>query len=255
MFNKINIDTDRIYKGIYCILNIQTKKFYIGSSKDILKRFNNHKFYLNKNKHINKKLQNSWNKYKSNNFDFFIIEECDNYIEREQYYLNKYKPNINGYNISNSSSGGNIYGLLSENDKIKFKEKCKKIGNKNGMFNKKHNKDSILLMKNKSIGRYSIEWYIKKYGIELGTIKYNNRLTFLKNRNINYSYNNKLKGKKRNPYKTKGGNKNLKNIEPELKSDILSNLYTIKQLMEKYNISKTTVLHRKRKYLINQFKF
>jgi group I intron endonuclease len=249
MFDKIYINCEKIYKGVYCILNLNNNKFYIGSSKDILTRFNTHVFYLNKNKHINKKLQNAWNKYKLDNFDFFIIEECENFIEREQYYLDKYKPHINGYNISDKSNGGDIYTLLSDEDKQKFKNKCKKYGIENGMFNKKHNIDSIQKMKDKSIKRYSLNWFIEKYGNDIGLEKYNNRLQFLKNRNINYIHDNKLKGKKRNSYKTKGGRKDLSNIEDNLKVDIISGNYTIKQLENKYKISKPTILDRKRKYI------
>jgi hypothetical protein len=45
--------------GIYKIINKINNKYYVGSSK-----------------HINPHLQNAWNKYGQNNFDFVITEEC-----------------------------------------------------------------------------------------------------------------------------------------------------------------------------------
>lgn len=83
--------------GIYCILNLLNQKKYIGSSKNIYDRLVNHKMMLNNNKHHNNYLQNSWNKYKSNNFIYIILEECDKLklIEREQFYIDTLKPEYN----------------------------------------------------------------------------------------------------------------------------------------------------------------
>lgn len=88
--------------GVYKITNIANGKFYVGSSKDIEKRWAQHKNSLNENKHGNMYLQNAWNKYGSKSFKFEIIEECklDIQFEREQFYLNELNPfNNNGYNI------------------------------------------------------------------------------------------------------------------------------------------------------------
>ncbi len=40
-------------------------------------------------------------------------------------------------------------------------------------------------MKDKAKGRFTLPWYIQKYGEELGTQKYNDRCQALKNRNYN----------------------------------------------------------------------
>mgnify|MGYP000355475291 CR=1 FL=1 len=60
--------------GIYLIRNRISEKFYVGSSIDIDRRWTRHIDDLNKNKHHSVKLQNSWNKYGKDNFDFFIIQ-------------------------------------------------------------------------------------------------------------------------------------------------------------------------------------
>ena len=62
----------RDVSGVYKITNKITNDFYIGSSKDIYKRWNRHKNELNKKKHINIILQRAWNKYGSDNFLFEI---------------------------------------------------------------------------------------------------------------------------------------------------------------------------------------
>lgn len=60
--------------GIYKIVNITNSKVYIGQSNNIKKRWTEHRSALNNNRHVNVHLQNAWNKYGENNFEFVIIE-------------------------------------------------------------------------------------------------------------------------------------------------------------------------------------
>ncbi len=87
--------------GIYKIINLVNKKIYIGSAVDLEKRFYGHLNSLRKQKHVNKHLQFSFNKYGEECFKFEIIEYCERekLIEREQYYIDKYKACEKGYNI------------------------------------------------------------------------------------------------------------------------------------------------------------
>jgi group I intron endonuclease len=88
--------------GIYAIKNIDTGKLYIGSSKRIPYRMNVHRKRLNENRHDNQHLQNAWNKYGKDRFEFYLIEECDEkqLFEREQYYVDYYTSLPEGvYNI------------------------------------------------------------------------------------------------------------------------------------------------------------
>lgn len=79
--------------GIYKILNKINNKFYIGSSINIKRRWMHHKTYLNGGYHINKHLQNAWNKFGIENFEFLILEETseEELLAKEQYYLDLYK--------------------------------------------------------------------------------------------------------------------------------------------------------------------
>lgn len=75
--------------GIYKIENIINGKFYIGSSKELRRRFVNHFRKLITGNHSSVKFQNSFNKYGCNAFEVSVLEYCeiDKLIEREQYYL------------------------------------------------------------------------------------------------------------------------------------------------------------------------
>lgn len=77
--------------GIYKIINTINGKCYIGSSININNRWGKHKALLRHNKHENIKLQNAWNKYGEENFEFVVVKECENEIllEEEQNYLNE----------------------------------------------------------------------------------------------------------------------------------------------------------------------
>lgn len=83
--------------GIYKIMNLVNGKIYIGSTKNMRKRLWKHRALLRHNKHHNPHLQNSWNKYGEENFDYCIIEVCDETIqyEREQFYIDTQHPEYN----------------------------------------------------------------------------------------------------------------------------------------------------------------
>jgi group I intron endonuclease len=110
-----------IISGIYCILNILNNKRYIGYSQNINKRWTRHKNDLRRNKHDNSYLQNAWNKYGEENFEFVILEKCQAEFlkEREVYYIKQYKSfnKIYGYNLTAGYDGS---GSLSEEHKNKI---------------------------------------------------------------------------------------------------------------------------------------
>lgn len=91
--------------GIYKIVNKKNNKVYIGQSVNIKQRWALHKSELRNKYHENIYLQNAWNKYGEDSFDFSVIEECDNNKDilnnRETFWINYYKAfnRENGYNI------------------------------------------------------------------------------------------------------------------------------------------------------------
>lgn len=88
--------------GIYKIENIKNNKIYIGSSKDIKKRWKQHISLLNKDLHHSYKLQRDWKEFGENSFVLEVIDEIKNEKELkefEQYWLDTLQPHKTGYNI------------------------------------------------------------------------------------------------------------------------------------------------------------
>jgi len=104
--------------GIYKIKNTINDNIYIGSAKNINRRWDRHRCGLRNNKHENIILQRVWNKYGEENFIFEVIEICEikELLELEQKYLDL-KPQ---YNIGMIASGGdNLTNNPNRNDIIK----------------------------------------------------------------------------------------------------------------------------------------
>ena len=83
--------------GVYKITNNITGEFYIGSSKNIKKRWIYHRSPSAHKRKQNSKLYKDMASYGLDNFTFEIIEETDNLKEREQYWIEQLKPSYNDY--------------------------------------------------------------------------------------------------------------------------------------------------------------
>ncbi len=87
----------KVTSGIYSIRNINTGFIYIGSSKNIDKRFNQHRRLLSKGSHPNHHLQNSFNKHGAEAFIFSSIYEVqcnsDELLEYEKLFMLSEDPN------------------------------------------------------------------------------------------------------------------------------------------------------------------
>ena len=83
--------------GVYCITNKVNSNKYIGSAVDIDKRWSKHLWLLSKDRHSSPHLQNAWNKYGADCFEFSVVELCDkeHLIEREQFYIDSENPVYN----------------------------------------------------------------------------------------------------------------------------------------------------------------
>lgn len=89
--------------GIYGIFNTSNDKIYIGSTRDSFRRrYKHHLLRLKRKCHGNQHLQNAFNKYGEDSFEFFILEIINlntnfkeglnrHLINREIFYVNKYK--------------------------------------------------------------------------------------------------------------------------------------------------------------------
>lgn len=70
---------------------------YIGSSINIYYRLKRHISDLLRNKHANKYMQNAFNKYGKDSFNFEVIEECSRVvlIKTEAHYIQSMTPDLN----------------------------------------------------------------------------------------------------------------------------------------------------------------
>jgi len=92
--------------GIYKITNRENGKVYVGSSKNILKRWEQHKAHLKKGSHHSAKLQHAWNANgKYLDLDFEVLEVClpEVIFVREQEWMDKLLAYKEGYNCSKSA--------------------------------------------------------------------------------------------------------------------------------------------------------
>lgn len=131
--------------GIYGIYCKPTKKWYIGSTYSIKKRWKEHHKCLRGGHHPNIYLQRAWNKYHKKQFKFKILETCDeeNLLKLEETYIEKFESyNMEkGFNLQRYPTRFNfgykfsIEGLknlsdahlgLSANNKEKIKATIKK---------------------------------------------------------------------------------------------------------------------------------
>lgn len=105
--------------GVYKITNKENGKFYIGSSKNIHKRWVRHLRDLKIGEHNNIHLQRAFNLKGEDGFKFEILEYCEQekLLITEQAYLDKTRcwDFEIGYNIGRTASGGD--NLSSHPDK------------------------------------------------------------------------------------------------------------------------------------------
>ena len=114
--------------GIYKITNTITGDFYIGSSKNVKRRWIEHKAPSNWNKHPNIPLYHDMQKYGVDKFVFEILEvvEIDSLKEKEQKFIETLKPTYN----SNRAKGWNIERLKEAQKKYNKSDKGKKSNKK-----------------------------------------------------------------------------------------------------------------------------
>lgn len=96
--------------GVYIIRCLANDKIYIGSTKNLRRRWYLHRWQLDRSKHDNPHLQRAWNKYGAAAFVFEVLELVMPrlLLEREQHWLDEfkpYRPEI-GFNIGIRANSG-----------------------------------------------------------------------------------------------------------------------------------------------------
>lgn len=108
-----------LHSGIYEILNITNNKRYIGMSKCIEYRWRNHRQDLKNNRHSNPHLQESYNKYGKNSFQYKILEHLPKDSTKEYFEQFELKW-VNLFDTLNPEKG---YNFIKPTDNNSYKKR------------------------------------------------------------------------------------------------------------------------------------
>ena len=162
-------------------------KAYIGRTINFSSRLTRH---LSKaNSGYQHPLYDSIRKHGWDNFTKEIIAEVvgdDIAYETELLYIKLLDTVANGLNLQyNTKDGGDVWVNRKDTSEYKdFVKKMKSINNHSKMHGKKHSDQAKAKQKAAAAGRYSLDWFIQRHGLEEGTKRYEDRRLFLKNRNL-----------------------------------------------------------------------
>ena len=127
--------------GIYRITNTVTGDFYIGSSKNIKRRWADHKCKSRWKQYPNNPMYLDMQKYGVDKFTFEIIEEVevDSLKEKEQHFIETLKPTYNDRN----ANGLDVERYKEYEKSDKCKEAHRKANNKCYKSHKEQRKQYI----------------------------------------------------------------------------------------------------------------
>lgn len=143
--------------AIYKLFDIQTGKFYIGSSMNLRHRIYNHNYRFNKNIHSNPIMQALWNKDKSRLYieiQFFFNEiSKENLLKYEQLSLDASKVGTNPMCMNVLPIAGSHFGVKRSPE---TREKLRKINLGRIVSN-----ETKLKQRNAKIGKKQTKEHIK----------------------------------------------------------------------------------------------
>lgn len=126
--------------GVYAIVNKDNGKLYIGSTNRLNKRDNEHWSDLSTKTHDNQHLQNAFNKYGRESFEYYVIFQCkeEDLLKYEQFFMDF-------YDVCHDKFGYNIIPradrtVLSEETIAKMRVAQK--GKGNGFYGRKHSQEA-----------------------------------------------------------------------------------------------------------------
>ena len=146
--------------GIYKITNTITGDFYIGSSKNVKKRWESHKWPSTWKKHSNNQLYKDMQKYGLDKFEFQVIEEVelDKLKEAEQQFIEKLHPTYNNYR----AKGWDIERYKEYQKSEKYKEYQKSDKRKKA---KKEYQNQLCIYNNEILTLHALSTRFRRQGI------------------------------------------------------------------------------------------
>ena len=117
-------------RAIYAIHHIPTSRRYIGSSVSYRSRRGNHKGMLRGNYHHSRRLQDAWNEFGEDEFEFYVVEEVagsNALLEREQFWIDFFDSAGCGFNMLPKAGDVPTWGIKYR-DKSRSKPRPSRIG-------------------------------------------------------------------------------------------------------------------------------
>lgn len=150
------IDEQELKKeiGVYRIVNLVNGHVYIGQTKEgFQRRFWLHRWQLRNGSHDNPYLQNAWDKYGEDNFEFQVLEvlDADKIDDREIYWIAYYRENGGCYSIQDGGQPMIIWQNISP-------EARKRVGelNRKRMTGSKLSQETRLKMSKSRKGKHPV---------------------------------------------------------------------------------------------------
>ena len=160
--------------GVYVIKCKINDRFYVGVSKDIKARWNEHKSDLKNNKHHSIKLQRSYNKYGAEAFEYLVIYESLDYETAVNLELAMIKAFYGKMLLNSSANSKGFYKGYKHTLESRAKISKALIGNKYTL-GYKHTEEAKQKQRNASKGNPTrfkpLSAYIKDGITYLGSIE------------------------------------------------------------------------------------
>jgi group I intron endonuclease len=92
-------------KGVYVIRHLSSGRTYVGSTVDTHRRWRQHKASFLRGDHPAEYLMRTFRKYGADAFEFLLLEETENLVERENHWIKVLNPEFNVAPVAGSVLG------------------------------------------------------------------------------------------------------------------------------------------------------
>ena len=193
-----------VVSGVYAIRNTVTGGLYIGSTSNFNRRWAKHTRELRKGVHHSGHLQRAYSKYGSGSWELSVVEYVEDQhklLEREQAWINFFRPNYNISKFAGSPTRG-----LKFSDETRKKMSDAQKGRKRAPFTEEHKARISLGKTGKKMSDKALEsWrancmarFTPGYREKWGAVRRGKKLTDEQRKKISLSLmgNSRTRGKK-----------------------------------------------------------
>lgn len=99
--------TDSKRAGAYILTCLPTGECYVGGSRDVGRRFQQHKYLLRRGRHYSARLQQAWAAHGESAFSFAHAVRCSeaDILKYEQFYIDRLQPEFNTEKLAGTALG------------------------------------------------------------------------------------------------------------------------------------------------------